>query len=33
VTSTSTVGFPRLSRIWRAKTSTIAVMEILLPEA
>jgi hypothetical protein len=32
VTSTSTVGLPRLSRIWRAWTSTIAVMLILLSE-
>jgi len=33
VTSTSTVGLPRLSRIWRAWTSTIAVMAFLLAGA
>src|SRR3954466_3259727 len=33
VTSTSTVGLPRLSRIWRAWTSTIAVMAFLLAAA
>ena len=33
VTSTSTVGLPRLSRIWRAWTSMIAVMAFLLAGA